>query len=154
MTFTLVNDVKAIGKLNTRAHKSGAAFAVILHEAAFNCVMHLHNTGDVRLLQHLHDGLAPRAKSALAQWAVKHCPKAKYDHKAGSFGYKKSDDGVDVALLQELGPMEYVSVKAARTPQAFNLKAELEKLMKRATEKRPDATKAIGLLSQAIKAAA
>ena len=151
--FTIQNDVKAIGKLNVAAHKSGEKFAKALHEAAFNCVMHLHNTGDVRLLQHLFDGLSPRAKSALAQWAVKHCPKAKFDHKAGSFGYKKSDEGVDVALIQELGPMDYVPVKAARTTPAFNLKAELEKLYKRAAEKAPEASKALGFVQQAIKAA-
>ena len=152
--FTIQNDIKAIGKLNTVAHKSGEKFAVAVHEAAFNCLMHLHNTGDVRMLQHLVDGLQPRAQSALAQWAVKHCAKVKFDHKAASFGYKKSDAPIDVAAIQDIGPMAYVPVKAARQPQPFNLKAELEKLAKRAKEHRPDASKALGLIDQAIRAAA
>lgn len=151
--FNLVNDIKAIGKLNTKAHKAGENAAVALHEAGFNCVAHVVNTGDIRPLQHLHDGLKPRAKQALAQWAAKHCPKVKYDHKAGSFGVKKTTDGTDMAVLQELGPMDYIKVPAAKVAKVFDLKKELAALVAKADRAKCDNTKAIGYINQALKAA-
>lgn len=151
--FTLINDPAALNKLIARAVKSGAAFAALLHEAGFNCVMHVVNTGDVRPLQRLYDGIGPRARVALSVWAVKHCPKLKHDAKAGSFGVRKSDAGTDIDALQAIGPMDYIKPAKPRVAHAFDLKAEIAKLVERAEKYAPGASKPIGLLQQAAKAA-
>lgn len=124
----LVNDVKTINKLVTTAITSSTKFAELLHDAAYNCVMHDYNTGDIRPLQRLYNGLSPNAKLALRVWAVKFL---QVRFKNETFAHNKKPV-VDLGSAFAIGPMEYQKPKAVKTAKVFDLKKELEAVLARA----------------------
>lgn len=126
---TLVNDVKQITKLIKSAHTNSAKFAEILHDAAYNCIMHAVNTGDIRPLQVLYDGLTARSKDALQIWTVKLAP---ITFAKGIFKVKKDRTQIDRSMLEISGPMDYKPAKKSPEKAQFNLADEIAKLLAKA----------------------
>ena len=147
---TLVNDVKQINKLIKSAHTNSVKFAEILHDAAYNTVFHAINTGDVRPLQALYQGLTPVAQYALVTWAKKFGPFT-FDTKNNVFKVKK-DRSHDTSSLNSISPMVYRTPKKAPVKSEFNLADEIGKLIARAA-KHNAPTAPVAMLSNALKLA-
>lgn len=148
--FALINDPRKLVGLITRVHTAGTKFDALLHEAAFNCVMHSVNTHDVRPLQRLYHGLPANGQRALRVWAAKFGA-VRYSQKSDAFSWDKRATA-DVDSMEAVSPMQYVRAVAPRVAHAFDLKAEIAKLIKRADKHNVNG-KAVALLTSAAAAA-
>lgn len=143
---TLINDVKSLNKLIKSAHTNSTKFAEILHDAAYNTVFHAINTGDVRPLQALYQGLTPVAQQSLKIWATKFGPFT-FNGKNNLFKVKKGR-AHDASSLNSISPMVYRTPKKAPVTNVFNLADEIGKLIARAN-KHQAATAAVVMLQKA-----
>ena len=150
IVITLLNDTRAIDRAINAAITSGGKFGQVLHLAAYNCLVLCANNNDVRPLNRLYAGLTPAARDALQLWAVKF-GNVHFSQKQKAFSHDKKRTA-DVSGMLAIGPMDYRKEKVARQPVAFDLKAELERILKRA-EKHNISGKPVQLIEQAIRAA-
>ena len=149
MTIALVNSEKALNGLVKSAINATGKASVLIHQAAFNALAHANNTGDIRPLQALITGLPKRASVAVGVWASAHGKVSVQKDGTVKHSGKKTPD---MAKAELVAPLDYLKEAKPRAPKAFDLKAEMEKLLKRANDNNASG-KPLQLLEQAIKAA-
>jgi hypothetical protein len=146
MSVTLINDLKGLNKLIATIRTSGARFDANLHQAAYNAIAHTANTGDIRPMVKLWEALTPANQRALAVYATTF-GKFRYSAKQG-WGFAKSGE-TDLVGAANVSPLAYSKPKADKATHAFDLKAEIDKLIKRATKNGVNGP-AVNLLTNAM----
>lgn len=150
MPVTLLNNDADISKLIRLAGTQSAKFAETAHNAAYNAIAACDRTGDIRHMQALLDAVPARAKVAIAAYAVQF-GKFRYNPKEHKFGFAKSGT-TDLAGAEAIGPMEWIKPKADPVKHAFDLKAEIQKLITKANKRNINGPAVVLLTSAAAKA--
>lgn len=130
MSIERINDAAVLNRRIKSVHALGAKFGEMLHSVAFNCLLAVSNSNDIRPLQALYDGLQPAGRDALQFWAAKF-GKCTFSQKSKAFSYAKKAEA-DLVTAEAIGPMEYRKEKKPAVAREFVLRNEIEALLKRA----------------------
>lgn len=126
---TLIQDTSKVNVLIEAIKKAGAKLEGEIHQAACSALWHAEQHGDVTIMQKLIDALPGFARrNALIAWAVEF-GKFKADKEGKSVEFNKFGK---TGLIERAMDKPFWEFKPEAPFQAFDMKAELAKLLKRA----------------------
>ena len=128
VTVKLLDGAKAIDKAIASISTRGKSLQRDIHIAAVSCLNHADKHGDITLAQKLIDAIPTLArKNALRDWFIAF-GKFGYDEKSKLMTYNKKG----ATLLQEAMDMPFWDFQPEKAYVPFDIKAQLENILKRA----------------------
>ncbi len=111
---------RAISSIKTRSGNLSTS----IHEAAFSCLQHIEQHGNMDLATNLHSAVSPAYKAHLKRWFGTFGPIG-WNKKEGKFRKIKSANAVpfDLTQAQEISPDALASIKADNTSEFEDVRA-------------------------------